>query len=118
MDDTPDLYRLLDIEPYGTFKFNDMLQFEWGAELIFECTYEHAIYEKPVDFRIHAKDCRDMHWRVYAHVQASEDKDMPIATLINFRLGQDRHRKPLHLLTDFFGLSVAYGELLIYKVEK
>ncbi len=117
MDDTPDLYKLLNIPPYGTFKFNDMLQYDWGAELIFECSYEQDHGHDLVRFRIQAKDCRDMRWRIYAHARSDEDRDMPIATLINLRLGQDRHRKPLHLLTDFFGLSVAYGELLIYRAE-
>jgi hypothetical protein len=113
--DTPELCQLLDVEPYGTFKISDLLQIDWGAELIFECVYEFPTPRPPLYFRLHLRDCRDMRWRVYAYLRHPEDLNTAIATLVNVRLGQGQHRKPLHLLTDFFGFSVSYGELVVEK---
>lgn len=66
-------------------------------------------------FTLQLDDCREIQWRVYAHLKHPEDQTLPTATFVNLRLGSDNHRKPLHLLTDFFGLTVSYGALRLEK---
>ncbi len=97
-------FRVLAIEPY-----------QWGHELLLECTYEPSIGSQPIPFQIRLRDCREMQWRLYAHLRAPEDQAATTAMLVNIHLGRDNHRKPLNVLTDFFGLTVSYGELIIQK---
>lgn len=109
------LCELLAIPPHGTFTITDLLPHQWGAELVFDCQYQAPGHDAALTFFIILKDCRDIHWRIYAHLKAPEDQTLPVATLINLRLGAGNHHKPLHMLTDFCGLSVSYGELIVRK---
>jgi hypothetical protein len=77
--------------------------------------YALTFPEVSVPFDIYLSDCREHQWRVYAHLKHPEDQTLPTATFVNLRLGSDNHRKPLHLLTDFFGLTVSYGQLRLEK---
>ena len=60
-------------------------------------------------------DCRDIQWRVYAHLKLPDDPTMSVAatSLVDVRLGSDQHRKPLHMLTDSFGITVTYQTLTV-----
>jgi len=35
--------------------------------------------------------------------------------LVNFKLGRSQHRSPAHLLTEHFGLSLFYGDVMLIR---
>jgi hypothetical protein len=105
----------LGAHPYGAFWVRDIHLFNWGFEVILECLYEPGSPADPIPFQMMLADCRDLQWRVYAHLQPPEDRSLPATNLVNIRLGTEHHRKPLHILTDAFGLSISYGTLVIQK---
>ncbi len=102
-------------QPGGQFLVTGLELRGWGSELRLNGGYEEAGLETR-HFTIHLSDCRELQWRVYAHLKHPEDVTLPVSHLVNLRLGSDSHRKPLHLLTDFFGLTVSYGSLTIVRV--
>ena len=100
----------LNSHPYGAFWVHDLRLVGWGKDVVFECVYEPGGPSKPVPFLLTLKDCREMRWRVYAHADGS-----PTASIVNISLGTGQHRKPANILTDYFGLTVLYGEYVIEK---
>lgn len=106
---------MLGVPAGGTFWVRDLHHFDWGAELVLDCTYEIGQPSTVTAFQIILKDCRDLHWRVYAHLKPLDDQTLPAAAVVNLRLGTNDHRRPLHLLTDSFGLTVSYGTLALVK---
>jgi len=106
----------LGVHPYGAFWIKDIHLFNWAYEVIFECLYEPGAPADPISFQMVLTDCRDLQWRVYAHLRHAEEA-LPATSLVNVRLGTEHHRKPLHILTDAFGLSISYGTLVIQKVQ-
>lgn len=114
MDKTT-LAERLNAAPDGTFMIRDVHYAHWGSEIVFLCSYQPPGLTVAMPFKLVLNDCREMQWRVYAHLRAPEDQTLPEATLVNILLGRDSHRKPLHILTDFFGMNVSYGTLMIEK---
>ncbi len=104
---------LLGISQGGAFQVKTIVPDGWGSSLTFDCLCEVA--SSKTFFILKLDDCREIQWRVYAHLKHPEDQTLPTATFVNLRLGSDNHRKPLHLLTDFFGLTVSYGTLRLEK---
>ena len=111
--DKSKLSDLLGESQEGKFLIKAIALDSWGSSLTFDCSYEVAGIT--TNFTLKLDDCREIQWRVYAHLKHPEDQTLPTATLVNLRLGSDNHRKPLHLLTDFFGLTVSYGKLRLEK---
>ncbi|MCA0457360.1 MAG: hypothetical protein LCI00_25540 [Chloroflexi bacterium] len=109
------LSEMLGLQPMGTFLVKSVTAGGWGSSLGFACLYELSPSSEPFTFTLQLDDCREIQWRVYAHLKHAEDQTLPTATFVNLRLGSDNHRKPLHLLTDFFGLTVSYGTLRLEK---
>lgn len=109
------LSEMLGLQPLGTFQVKSVALGGWGSSLNLDCLYELASPSTPFTFTMQLDDCREIQWRVYAHLKHPEDQTLPTATFVNLRLGSDNHRKPLHLLTDFFGLTVSYGALRLEK---
>lgn len=110
--DTGKLAGLLNAPEGGVFSVTNIQLLSWGNDLTFDCLYEpEGLPALP--FKLVLNDCRELQWRVYAHLKHPEDKTLPVAMLVNLRLGTDMHRKPLHMLTDFFGLTVSYGTLTV-----
>src|SRR5690349_3915935 len=107
--DKPKLAERLGAPPDGSFQINDMQLLGWGSDIVFVCVYQAEAAHIPFQMILH--DCREMHWRIYAHPGSSDDQTRPPAALVNLRLGSDQHRKPLNMLTDYFGLTVLYGVL-------
>ena len=110
--DKPKLAELLGAPPDTVFQINDLQLIGWGSDVVFECIYQ--VESAHIPFQMILRDCREMHWRIYAH-PGGDVKTRPPAALVNLRLGSDQHRKPLNMLTDFFGLTVLYGALVIEK---
>jgi hypothetical protein len=106
---------ILGAHPYGAFWVKDIHLFSWGNEVVFECLYEPGAPAAPIPFQLVLHDCRDIQWRVYAHLKPPEDRTLPATSMVNVHLGTADHRKPLHMLTDSFGITVAYGKLNIEK---
>src|SRR5215470_17297823 len=113
--DRQQLAEALGAHPYGAFWVKDIHLFGWGSEVIFECLYEPGAPADPVPFQLVLKDCRDIQWRVYAHLQPPDDRTLPATSLVNVHLGAGDHRKPLNILTDSFGITVTYRAL---KIER
>jgi len=97
----------------GTFFINEMNFLNWGQEITFIAHYELPESHEAVDFQITLRDCRDLQWRVYAYSSRAENGATPPAALVNLRLGTNQHRKPFQMLTDAFGITILYGEILI-----
>jgi hypothetical protein len=100
--------RALNAWPSGAFWIDTVQIGGWGATLTFACRYQPDGTDAMLSFRLVLAECRDIHWRVYAHVNGGG----PVA-LADIRLGSDQHRKPANILTDSFGLTVLYGTLTI-----
>jgi hypothetical protein len=96
MVDKLKIAEVLGAHPYGAFWVKDIHLFSWGNEVVFECLYEPGAPAEPIPFQVVLQDCRDIQWRV-------------------FHLGTSDHRKPLHMLTDSFGITVSYQALTIEK---
>src|SRR3569832_1054100 len=111
--DKAKLSDLLGIAQGGLFQVKTIALDHWGSSLTFDCSCE--VGNIITSFTLKLEDCREIQWRVYAHLKHPEDQTLPTATFVNLRLGSDNHRKPLHLLTDFFGLTVSYGTLRLEK---
>jgi len=96
--------------PPGTQLYFMNLQLgTWGNTLHFE-----AIAGEDVAFALEFRDSREWRWQTYTHMGASAD-DFPRTELVNFRLGRSQHRSPAHLLTEHFGLSLFYGDVVVIR---
>lgn len=115
--DRAKLSDMLGARPGGMFHVKHVHLGGWGSHLELACEYETGDQKAMIPFRLMLEDCRDMQWRVYAHLRHPEDQTLPTATVVNLRLGTDGHRKPLHVLTDFFGLTVTYGTMQLTRGE-
>lgn len=85
----------------------------WGSSLKFDCLYNRL--GTVTAFTLQLENSREIQWRVYAHLKHPEVQTLPTATFVNLRLGSDNHRRPLHLLNDFFGLTVSYWILRLER---
>lgn len=106
---------MLGVPAPGEFKIETVNPGNWGETVVFRCDYTSPASTVIIPFDLILRDCRELQWRVYAHLRHPEDVSLPKATLVNLRLGDDQHRKPLHMLTDFFGISVYYGALEVRR---
>ena len=80
----------------------------WGQELHFE-----GLAAESLRFRLRLIDCREARWQWYTHMQPEGRPAFPPAEIVDLHLGRDQHRSPLRLLTDYFGLTVSYGQFQI-----
>jgi hypothetical protein len=117
MDQTK-LVEAIGVQPGGIFFISDMRFSNWGQEIAFSGHYELPESDQIAHFQISLQDCRDLQWRVYAHRNTAENLAAPPAALVNLRLGTNHHRKPFQMLTDSFGITILYGEILIQKQNK
>jgi hypothetical protein len=98
---------LLDLPADGTVEVLAVHLDDWGRSLRLVCR-THVKTGDARPFALVFSDCRDMRWRIYAHHSGQT------AALVDIVLGSGDHRKPAHLLTDAFGVSIVYGT---YRVE-
>ncbi|MCA9911743.1 MAG: hypothetical protein KC496_00275 [Anaerolineae bacterium] len=96
--------------PPGTSLYLTKLDFlVWGNNLYFA-----AIAGEDMAFSLQFRDCREWRWQTYTHIE-SAGEPFPRTELVNFRLGRSQHRSPAHLLTEHFGLSLFYGDVLLVR---
>lgn len=105
---------VLGLPPEGSLTITAMEMMQWGSDLVFHIQYTLSpvpgIDEPPAAFRLLFRDCREIRFRVYAHIAQYEVGYVtPTADIAELRLGQGGHRKDAHLLTSTFGLTVSYG---------
>lgn len=100
---------ILNLPPGSLITLTSLQVALWGQDLLFDGESE------AVPFRLILRDCRDVRWQLYAHMQVEGRPPFPPANIANFSAGRDQHRSPLRLLTDYFGLSVSYGQLIIER---
>lgn len=84
----------------------------WGRELHFSGT------AGKMSFELYFRDCREMRWQIYSHLQDENNPAFPPTNLANFKLGRNQHRSPAHLLTEHFGLSLVYGALELHYADE
>lgn len=96
--------------PPGTSLYLTKVALEqWGNTLHFE-----SIAGEDMAFSLDFRDCREWKWQTYTHMD-SAGETFPRTELVNVRLGRSQHRSPAHLLTEHFGLSLFYGEVMVIR---
>jgi hypothetical protein len=106
----------LGLVPGGSFSITDIQMVQWGRDLIFACVYQTVpdgtTLDEPVRFHMVFMDCREIRYKVYAHIGAAEGLPInAIADVVDLALGDGNHRRPANILTNHFSVSVSYGEL-------
>jgi hypothetical protein len=110
----------LGLVPGGGLSITDIQMVEWGRYLVFSCRYRtaplNAPPDDPVDFDLVFHDCREIKYRVYAHISAHEQGLVSrTADVAELSLGHGNHRRDASILTNHFGVTISYGELVIEK---
>ncbi|MCU0499122.1 MAG: hypothetical protein MUF87_17350 [Anaerolineae bacterium] len=112
------LIEALGLIPAGTFWVIGVELVQWGREIALHTAYEtvqpDGTPDTPVSFRLVFQDCRDFRWKSYAHIALSEEgivsERSEIAELL---FGSGHHRRDANLLTNHFGLTVSYGQVIV-----
>ncbi|MCA9905329.1 MAG: hypothetical protein KC547_15840 [Anaerolineae bacterium] len=102
------LTEVLTIPAESTFVVLGLDVQDWGRVLRLPCRYTTPDGASGA-FALIFDDCREMRWRLYTHYQG----DTP--ALVDLTLGTAAHRKPAHILTDAFGISLLYGEFRVTR---
>lgn len=105
----------LGLVPGGGISILDMQMVQWGRDIVFECEYLVASMtiapDTPVLFRLVFKDCREIKYRVYAHLSAG-DAVPTVADVVEIALGQGHHRRDANILTNCFSITLSYDHLV------
>ena len=96
------IHEILKLDHDAPILFTQLHVEGWGRSLIFDGI------AGDVRFTLTFDECREMRWRVYAHLDATEP-----TPLQDFVAGRDQHRSPAQVLTGHFGLSLFYGTIKI-----
>ena len=116
--DQPRLIETLGFVAGGGFSIVDIQMVQWGRELVFEVVYRTAPRNAPPDDPIHFnlifRDCREIRYKVYAHISLQEQgKISTEADIAELILGKGQHRRDANILTNHFGVTLSYGEALV-----
>jgi hypothetical protein len=91
-----------------SFYICDLTVRAWGRELRFAAIARNG--KSDIPFVLTFTDCREIRWRTYAHIEGEQ-----ITHIGGFVPGRSEHRSPAHLLTDSFGLTLTYREIIIER---
>lgn len=99
----------------GGLAITDIQMVQWGRDLVLACRYQTtpmtAAPDPPVHFNLVFHDCREIKYRVYAHIGVHEQGHVtPTADVAEILLGHGNHRRDANILTNHFGLTISYGE--------
>lgn len=113
----------LGLVPEGAFSVTAVQLVQWGREVALTCEYiiigPDDTPEEPVIFSLVFRDCREMRWKIYAHIALAETGEIPDRTSIaEIALGHGHHRRDANILTAHFGLTLSYGELVLRRNEQ
>ena len=106
----------LGLVPGGGFSIADIQMVQWGRDMVFEMVYRTAPRNAPPDPPVHInlifQDCREIRYKVYAHIGMHEMGHVTaVADVAELLLGKSNHRREASILTNYFGVSVSYGTL-------
>ena len=121
--DQPRLIETLGLVPGGGFSIVDIQMVQWGRELVFEVVYRtasrNAPPDDPVHFNLIFRDCREIRYKVYAHISLQEQGIVTaVADVAELMLGKGQHRRDANILTNHFGVTLSYGEVLVERGDK
>jgi hypothetical protein len=114
--DTERIINELGLIPGGSFRVVDIQIVQWGRDLIFTFHYQtvqpDGTPDVPAVFNLVFRDCRDLHWKSYAHIALLETGQVAVQTEVaEIALGQSNHRRDANLLTSHFAATVSYGHI-------
>jgi len=110
--DTKRIIETLGLVAEGDLAITDIQMVQWGRDLVFECRY-HTAPDEPVQFRLIFQDCREIKYKVYAHISMHEHGQVtPTADIAELLLGKGNHRRDANILTNHFGVTVSYGQVV------
>lgn len=87
----------------------------WGRDFVFAAQAASLNDEGIIPFKMAFYDCSETRWQTYTHIDLAIGAPLPTTTLVSYKLGRDQQRSPARLLTEHFGLSTFYGELVIQQ---
>ena len=93
----------------------DLAVGRWGRDFVFTAQAVRPSDEATVPFMLAFYDCSETRWQTYTHIELAVGALLPATALVSYKLGRDQQRSPAHLLTEHFGLSTFYGELVIQR---
>jgi hypothetical protein len=107
----------------GGFSITDIQMVQWGRQLVFECVYrvvsKNTTPDEPVYFNLVFADCREIKYRVYAHISLeAEGHITDVADIAEINLGNGNHRRDANILTNHFGVTLSYGQLYAEMNDK
>lgn len=108
----------LGLVPGGQFWITDIQMVQWGRDMVFDCLYQTVLedgsMEAPVNFSIVFRECREIRYKVYAHIGLYEQgKVTPTAEMVEIALGHGHHRRDANILTNHFAVTVSYGHIVL-----
>ncbi len=121
--DRTKIINTLGLVPDGAFAISDMQMVEWGRDIVLTCDYRTVSMEgnpdDPISFQIVFRDCREVKYRIYAHISAHEEGHVSkFADIAELSLGKDGHRRDANILTTHFSVTISYGKLNLEMNDK
>ena len=118
--DRGQIIQALGLVPGGEIAITDMQMVQWGRDLILECVYQTVLPDarddEPVVFRIVFLGCREIRYKVYAHISAHESGMVNnVAEIAEIVLGSPNHRRDAQILTTHFSISISYRDIRFEK---
>lgn len=100
----------------GTFAIRDIQMVQWGRDVLFGFVHyppvEDDAPEPPAYFNLIFRDCRELRYKVYAHIgQHEQGQVLDIADLAELQLGRGNHRRDANILTTHFAATISYGKV-------
>jgi hypothetical protein len=113
----------LGLVPGGGLLVTDVRLVQWGYDVVLCCRYNLTPVtippEDPVEFELVFHDCREIKYRVYAHISIHEQGLVPsiadVADVAEISLGHGNHRRDANILTNHFAITISYGDLAIER---
>ena len=108
----------LGLVPDGALAITDMQMVDWGRDIVLTCDYRtvtgEGVADDPVTFQLIFRDCREVKYRIYAHISAHEQGHVSkFADVAEILLGQGKHRRDANILTTHFSVTISYGKLQV-----
>lgn len=107
----------------GVFAITDLQMVDWGRDIVLKCDYRtvslEGVPDDPVEFQIVFRDCREIKYRIYAHISQHEQGHVSkFADVVELMLGKGNHRRDANILTNHFSVTISYGEVVIERDDQ